>query len=61
MHHASLFTGGEYGKYTGFVPASPRFEDRQRQRGLVRFFDCCGALSEDAPGCCSAPHEPFDD
>lgn len=31
-YHPALFTGGELGKYTGFVPASPRYEDRMKVR-----------------------------
>jgi len=27
----------------------------------VRFYDCCGALAEDAPGCCTGPHASFDE
>lgn len=26
-----------------------------------RFWDCCGALDEAAPGCCTAPHITYDD
>lgn len=26
----------------------------------ARFWDCCGAEDEGAPGCSAAPHEPFD-
>jgi hypothetical protein len=28
--HPELYTGGELGKYTGFVPASPAYEDRMK-------------------------------
>ena len=49
------------GKYTGFVPVSPAFEHRSRERGLVRFWDCCNALEEGAPGCCMGKHVSYDD
>jgi hypothetical protein len=61
VYHTALFTGGEVGKYTGFVPVSPAYEHRSLHRGLVRFWDCCNALQEEAPGCCTGPHEAYED
>jgi len=60
-YHPALFTGGEVGKYLGFVPRSGAVEDQLKQRGLVRFWDCCGALSEGAPGCATSRHWAWDD
>jgi hypothetical protein len=59
VYHTELFTGGEVGKFTGYVP--PPIPLQRRKTGLVRFYDCCGARSEDAPGCVVGPHVPFDD
>ena len=82
--HPQLFTGGELGKYTGYVPESPAFEHRMKvrkrfrgvflqgsqqrltlgprqKRGMVRFWDCCGATDEAAPGCMRGPHKSYDD
>jgi hypothetical protein len=114
--HPDLFTGGELGKYTGFVPASPAFDDRMKararvtaclrralrcrmrgsgrcraqlwacvtrqsvclrgaarwrtggagtprtqKRGMVRFWDCCGATDAEAPGCRRGPHVSYDE
>lgn len=59
--HPALFTGGEVGKYTGFVPRSGAVADQLKERGLVRFWDCCGALTEDAPGCMTSRHQGWDD
>ena len=61
VYHPQLYTGGEVGKYTGFVPISPALEHRSRERGLVRFWDCCNALEEGAPGCCTGKHVSYDD
>jgi len=34
-YHPALFTGGEQGKYTGFVPDSPAPEHRMKARGTA--------------------------
>ena len=78
--HPQLFTGGELGKYTGYVPESPAYEHRmkaraccdsprlrtltragEQKRGMVRFWDCCGATDEASPGCMRGPHATYDD
>lgn len=47
----------------GFVRESAAPEHQLRavvgKSGLMRFWDCCGAESEAAPGCCTGPHVAF--
>ena len=49
----------------GFCRASDRPEDQLRavvgRTGLMRFWDCCGAEEEAAPGCCTSQHVTYDD
>jgi hypothetical protein len=49
----------------GFCRASDRPEDQLRavvgRTGLIRFWDCCGAEEEAAPGCCTSRHVTYDD
>ena len=49
----------------GFCRASDRPEDQLRavvgRTGLIRFWDCCGAEEEEAPGCCASRHVTYDD
>lgn len=62
--HPALFSGGEVAKAHGFVRESAAPEHQLQavmgRRGLIRFWDCCGAEDEDAPGCCSGFHLTFD-
>ncbi|CAI5499945.1 unnamed protein product [Closterium sp. Naga37s-1] len=63
-YHPALFTGGERGKAVGFTRASSRPEDQLsvvHGTGLLRFWDCCGAVDVDAPGCTCGPHASFDE
>lgn len=61
--HPALFTGGEVSKAIGFCregPGSDNWLDAVvGTSGLMRFWDCCGAAEEDAPGCFVGPHEGF--
>ena len=61
--HPALYTGGEVSKAIGFVRRSADPGDwlgpTVGQTGLLRFYDCCGAEDEGAPGCEVGPHEPF--
>ena len=50
--HPQLYTGGELGKYTGFVPESPAFEHRMKVRE-----DGCARLAEQAAADYRAPAE----
>lgn len=62
-HHPALFTGGEVSKAIGFLrdgDGSPWLMESVGRAGLLRFWDCCGAGDEDAPGCVVGPHEPFE-
>lgn len=63
--HPALWTGGELAKAIGFVRESAAPEHQllavKGRRGLLRFWDCCGAESEDAPGCVGGHHLAFDD
>lgn len=47
----------------GFLRKSSEPEDQlvnsEHGQGLRRFWDCCGAETEDAPGCVLGPHEGF--
>ena len=62
-YHPELWTGGESSKYVGFLRKSSEPEDQlvnsEHGQGLRRFWDCCGAETEDAPGCVFGPHEGF--
>ncbi|CAI7868037.1 unnamed protein product [Closterium sp. NIES-53] len=63
-YHPALFTGGERGKAVGFTRASSRPEDQLsvvHGTGLLRFWDCCGAMDVDEPGCTCGPHASFDE
>ncbi|KAI7839146.1 hypothetical protein COHA_007149 [Chlorella ohadii] len=64
-YHSALWTGGEISKAYGFVRQSAAPEHQlavvMGRTGLVRFWDCCGAEQEDAPGCCTARHVTYDD
>ncbi|CAI5930991.1 unnamed protein product [Closterium sp. NIES-64] len=63
-YHPALFTGGEWGKAVGFTRASSRPEDQLsvvHGTGFLRFWDCCGAMDVDAPGCTYGPHASFDE
>lgn len=48
----------------GFVRESAAPEHQllvaKGRRGLMRFWDCCGAEAEDAPGCVLGFHVSFD-
>ena len=61
--HPALFTGGEVSKAIGFCREAQGREfwldAVVGASGLLRFYDCCGAGSEDAPGCVVGPHEGF--
>eukprot|EP00898_Chlorokybus_atmophyticus_P008413 jgi/Chlat1/8573/Chrsp82S07963 len=48
-YHTELFTGGEATKYLGI-------EAGMGEKGLRRFWDCCGATSEDVVGCATGRH-----
>lgn len=63
-YHTELFTGGEIAKYTGFVRATADNPEDQLinklgRYGIVRFYDCCGATEESAPGCVTGRHVGF--
>lgn len=60
-YHPMLYTGGEVGKATGFVRRSQEPEDQLKERGIIRFWDCCGARDELAPGCQIGRHVSFDE
>ncbi|GJP67632.1 hypothetical protein CLOP_g24427 [Closterium sp. NIES-67] len=63
-YHPALFTGGERGKAVGFTRASSRPEDQLsvvHGTGLLRFWDCCGAMDASAPGCTHGRHVSFDE
>ncbi len=55
---------GPVAKAIGFVRQSAAAEHQLGavvgRQGLLRFWDCCGAGSEGAPGCCTAHHITFD-
>ena len=61
--HPALFTGGEVSKAIGFCREGQGREHWLDEvvgaSGLLRFWDCCGAGSEDAAGCVVGPHEGF--
>jgi hypothetical protein len=65
IHHPAAYTGGEVAKAIGFVRASAAPADQLLavvgRRGLLRFWDCCGAEAEDAPGCKAGWHVSYDD
>ena len=58
-------TAARHMQALGFCRASDRPEDQLRavvgRTGLIRFWDCCGAEEEDAPGCCTSRHVTYDD
>lgn len=58
-----MFTGGEVSKAIGFCRKGQGRENWLDETvgvsGLLRFWDCCGAGSEEAPGCVVGPHEGF--
>ncbi|KAL4530828.1 hypothetical protein Ndes2526B_g09192 [Nannochloris sp. 'desiccata'] len=65
QYHSAIFTGGEISKAIGFCRASAAPEDQLisvfGRTGLLRFWDCCGAEDENAPGCCYGRHLTYDD
>eukprot|EP00899_Mesostigma_viride_P028383 jgi/Mesvir1/872/Mv25682-RA.1 len=62
-YHTQLYTGGETSKFIGFLRTG--FEKDQQlpetERGLKRFWDCCGATDPDSPGCVQGHHVAFGD
>ncbi|KAG2432314.1 hypothetical protein HYH02_013034 [Chlamydomonas schloesseri] len=64
-YHSETWTGGELAKATGFVRQSDAPEHQlgavMGRTGLLRFWDCCGAEDEGAPGCKQSFHCSFDD
>jgi len=64
-HHASIFTGGELAKATGFLQAAAGPEHSLKAKlgrtGLLRFWDCCGAEDPDTPGCVTGRHVTYDE
>jgi len=62
-HHPSLYTGGEVAKAVGFARRSAdpahSLAATLGRTGLLRFWDCCGAVDEAAPGCTLGRHVPF--
>lgn len=45
----------------GCQPLSPLFKECPPALLFCRFWDCCGAEDEDAPGCCTGRHVTYDD
>ncbi|GIL56930.1 hypothetical protein Vafri_12217 [Volvox africanus] len=64
-YHSEGWTGGELAKAVGFVRRSDAPEHQlaavMGRTGLLRFWDCCGAEDEDAPGCKVSFHVAFDE
>ncbi|GLC43200.1 hypothetical protein PLESTB_000851400 [Pleodorina starrii] len=64
-YHSEGWTGGELAKAIGFVRRSDAPEHQlaavMGRTGLLRFWDCCGAEEEGAPGCKVSFHTAFDD
>ncbi|EFJ51876.1 hypothetical protein VOLCADRAFT_120441 [Volvox carteri f. nagariensis] len=64
-YHSEGWTGGELAKAVGFVRRSEAPEHQlaavMGRTGLLRFWDCCGAEDEDAPGCQVSFHLTFDE
>lgn len=64
-YHPALYTGGEVAKAIGFCRQSAEPQHQLSavvgRTGLMRFWDCCGAEREGAPGCCAGRHVTYDD
>lgn len=43
------------------VSSLPTVQAVYGRTGLIRFWDCCGAEDENAPGCCTSRHVTYDD
>ncbi|EWM25177.1 hypothetical protein Naga_100801g1 [Nannochloropsis gaditana] len=53
-YHPSAYIGNERSKFCGTRSGG-------NERGLARFWDCCGEESVTAPGCQPCPHESYDE